>query len=118
MSDHLDPPLLSVDDLIVSFGGRADEPRVQAVNGVGFSLGAGESLGFVGESGSGKSVTALSVMGLLRGANVSGSIRLEGRGLMGMRERAAMLRGTIDARPMPAGFHVSARLPIEPSPVA
>ena len=42
----------------------------------------------------------------------------EGRGLMGMRERAAMLRGTIDARPTPAGFHVSARLPIEPSAVA
>jgi signal transduction histidine kinase len=42
----------------------------------------------------------------------------EGRGLMGMRERAAMLRGTIDARPTPAGFHVTARLPIEPSPVA
>ena len=42
----------------------------------------------------------------------------EGRGLMGMRERAAMLRGTLDARPTPAGFQVTARLPIEPSPVA
>jgi signal transduction histidine kinase len=42
----------------------------------------------------------------------------EGRGLMGMRERAAMLSGTIDARPTPTGFHVRARLPIEPSPVA
>ena len=42
----------------------------------------------------------------------------QGRGLMGMRERAAMLSGTIDARPTAVGFHVSARLPIEPSPVA
>ena len=42
----------------------------------------------------------------------------EGRGLMGMRERAAMLRGTLDAQPTTAGFRVTARLPIEPSAVA
>jgi peptide/nickel transport system ATP-binding protein len=77
------PPLLDVRNLAVSFG---HEPsRVAAVNGVTFSLAAGESLGFVGESGSGKSVTALSIMGLLRAGRVSGSIRLRGRELLGLR---------------------------------
>jgi signal transduction histidine kinase len=37
----------------------------------------------------------------------------EGRGLVGMRERVAMLRGTFDARPTATGFHVSARLPVD-----
>src|SRR5262249_59726854 len=71
-----DPPLLNVSDLVVSFGGDGRELRVQAVNGVTFPLAAGESLGFVGESGSRQSVTALSLMGLLRGGRVSGGIPL------------------------------------------
>src|SRR5262245_4161742 len=87
MRDDPDPPLLKVNDLVVSFGGGGGEPRVQAVNGVTFPLATGESLGFVGESGSGKSVTALSIMGLLRGGQVSGSIQLEGRELMGLKQR-------------------------------
>jgi signal transduction histidine kinase len=37
----------------------------------------------------------------------------EGRGLIGMRERAAMLRGTLVAHPTPTGFLVAARLPID-----
>lgn len=56
-------PLLTVNDLVVEFG-RAGAWR-RAVNGVSFTIAAGERLALVGESGSGKSVTALSLLKLL-----------------------------------------------------
>jgi signal transduction histidine kinase len=37
----------------------------------------------------------------------------DGRGLVGMRERVAMFRGTLDAQPTPTGFRVTAHLPID-----
>jgi peptide/nickel transport system ATP-binding protein len=78
-------PLLDVRDLVVGFG--EGESKAAAVNGVSFTIGAGESLGFVGESGSGKSVTALSVMGLVRGAAISGGVKLQGREILGLPQR-------------------------------
>jgi len=86
--------LLEVDDLRVAFA----TPRgvARAVDGVSFSVAAGETLCVVGESGSGKSVTALSIMGLVPTppATVTGRIRFEGRDLVGMAPRAlADLRG-------------------------
>jgi glutathione transport system ATP-binding protein len=56
-------PVLVVDDLTVEFA--TTERTVEAIRGVGFSVGAGETVAIVGESGSGKSVTALSVMRLV-----------------------------------------------------
>jgi oligopeptide/dipeptide ABC transporter ATP-binding protein len=86
--------LLEVEDLRVAFA----TPRgvARAVDGVSFSVAAGETLCIVGESGSGKSVTALSIMGLVPTppATVAGRIRFEGRDLVGMAPRAlADLRG-------------------------
>jgi ABC-type dipeptide/oligopeptide/nickel transport system ATPase component len=58
-----DAPLLRYDDLDVTF--ETQRGDVQAVNGVTFTLEAGEILCLVGESGSGKSVTAQSALDLV-----------------------------------------------------
>ncbi|MGV9307850.1 dipeptide ABC transporter ATP-binding protein [Nonomuraea sp. NPDC003727] len=80
--------ILEVSDLHVTFRGG-----VKAVRGVSYQVGRGEILGIVGESGSGKSVTSLAVMGLLpAGAQVSGSVRLHGHELLGMREQEMLQR--------------------------
>ncbi|MFJ5808082.1 ABC transporter ATP-binding protein [Streptomyces sp. NPDC093093] len=86
------PPLLEVRDLRVTF----TTPRgvVRAVDSLGFTVEAGRTLGIVGESGSGKSVTSLAVMGLHRGAEVGGSVALDGEELTGMSEkRLSRIRG-------------------------
>lgn len=81
-------PLLSVTDLDVSFAGRSGEVR-PVLRGVGFDLGAGETLGIVGESGSGKTLLGLSLIGLLpQGASAAGSIRYAGADLLSKTERA------------------------------
>lgn len=73
--------LLEVKNLRTSFYTYAGE--VKAVDGVSFTLDAGEALALVGESGCGKSVTALSIMGLVRepGKIISGNIEFNGRDL-------------------------------------
>ena len=73
-------PLLVVDDLAVEF--RTDEGVVKAVDGAAFTIDRGEIVGVVGESGSGKSVTAMSILGLVKsGRRVRGAIRFRGRDL-------------------------------------
>ncbi len=82
-------PLLEVDRLRTEF--TTDDGIVTAVDGVSFTLSRGEVLGIVGESGCGKSVTNLSVMGLLpkrQGRIAAGSVRFEGRELVGLPDRA------------------------------
>ncbi len=59
------PPLLTIDDLAVSFPAKGGT-RAFAVNGVSLTVHAGKTLAVVGESGSGKSVTAMSVLRLLQ----------------------------------------------------
>lgn len=69
--------LLEIEDLRCYF--KTESGVVRAVNGVSFSIDAGETVGLVGESGCGKTTLALSVMGLLpSSATVSGSIRFRG----------------------------------------
>ena len=77
--------VLEVTDLNVSF--RQDGREQLAVKGVSFHIEKGETVALVGESGSGKSVTALSTVSLLPdSATVTGSIRYEGRELVGAPE--------------------------------
>jgi oligopeptide/dipeptide ABC transporter ATP-binding protein len=61
--------LLEVKGLKVRF--NTEDGIVRAVDGVDFELERGRVLGIVGESGSGKSVTALTILGLTRGANAA-----------------------------------------------
>ena len=56
-------PLLEVADLHVEFHTKTGV--AQAINGLNFTLHAGETLAILGESGSGKSVTAQAIMGIL-----------------------------------------------------
>ncbi len=61
--DKAAPPLLEVRDLQVEF--KVRDNVTKAVNGVSYSVNAGETLAVLGESGSGKSVTAQAIMGIL-----------------------------------------------------
>jgi oligopeptide/dipeptide ABC transporter ATP-binding protein len=81
-------PLLEVRDLKVSF--RTEDGLVRAVDGVSFTVAAGEVIGIVGESGSGKSVSMMSVMRLITDPNVNyeGEILYKGRNLMGLSKEA------------------------------
>jgi len=86
--------LLQVRDLHTIF--RGEGAHVAAVDGVSFEIAAGESLGLVGESGCGKSVTALSLMRLIRspGAVDAGEVWFEGQNLLTLDESAMRrLRG-------------------------
>jgi peptide/nickel transport system ATP-binding protein len=84
-----------VKDLHVTFQTRG-AAALRAVDGVSFDVAPGSTVGIVGESGSGKSVTSLAILGLLpsRGVQVTGSITLDGRQLVGAPDRTLRdLRG-------------------------
>ncbi len=79
-----DTPLLEVTDLVREYTLPREHllrppAKVQALQGVSFSMPSGRSLGIVGESGSGKSTLARTVMAL--DAPTSGSVHLLGRNL-------------------------------------
>jgi peptide/nickel transport system ATP-binding protein/oligopeptide transport system ATP-binding protein len=78
--------LLEIDRLVVRFAGA--EGVARAVDGVSFGVDAGETVGVVGESGCGKTVTALSILRLIRppGKIVGGRIVFEGTDLLALSE--------------------------------
>jgi len=79
--------LLRVDSLRVRF--TTPRGTIQAVDGMGFAVNAGEVVGLVGESGSGKSVTLRAVTRLLRrNAAISGQVWWRGRDLLALPEPA------------------------------
>jgi peptide/nickel transport system ATP-binding protein len=81
--------LLEIDGLKTHFFTR--DGVVRAVDGISFSVAAGETLAVVGESGCGKSVTSLSIMRLIAsppGRILEGKIRFGGTDLLQISERA------------------------------
>ncbi|HEY4859843.1 MAG TPA: ABC transporter ATP-binding protein [Xanthobacteraceae bacterium] len=80
--------LLEIENLQTHFRTRDGVNR--AVDGVSFTVEAGETLAIVGESGCGKSVTASSVLRLIPEppGKIKGSIRFEGVDLLKLDERA------------------------------
>ncbi len=79
--------LLTVTDLSVEFASQ--EGVVHAVDHVSFGLDQGELVGLVGESGCGKSITALSILGLVRmmkNSTTSGVIDFQGKDLVSLPE--------------------------------
>ncbi|MGW2249027.1 ABC transporter ATP-binding protein [Kitasatospora sp. NPDC001660] len=85
-------PLLEVKDLHVEFHTR--DGVAKAVNGVNYSVAAGETLAVLGESGSGKSVTAQTIMGILDmppGKISQGQILFRGQDMLAMKEEERRL---------------------------
>jgi peptide/nickel transport system ATP-binding protein len=80
--------LLEVENLQTHF--RTPDGINRAVDGVSFRVDEGETLAIVGESGCGKSVTAMSILRLVPEppGKIAGTIRLDGRDLMTLDDRA------------------------------
>ncbi|HEY5709477.1 MAG TPA: ABC transporter ATP-binding protein [Solirubrobacterales bacterium] len=83
-------PLLEVTDLVKHYPVRRgllrrEVDQVRAVDGVGFTLRQGETLGLVGESGCGKSTLCRAALQLIE--PTSGSVRFEGREIAGLSRR-------------------------------
>ena len=90
-----DAPLLEVEDLSRHYGGgelfgSGRGSRKRALDGVSFTMAAGEILGIVGESGCGKSTLARLVMALDR--PTGGRVLLDGEPLLALRPRALAQR--------------------------
>ncbi len=81
------PPLLEVENLQTHF--RTPDGVNRAVDGVSFSVNAGETVAIVGESGCGKSVTSMSILRLIPEppGKIAGAIRFQGRDLLQLSER-------------------------------
>ncbi len=79
-------PTLEIKGLKVEFPTKAG--LVRAVDGVDLTVSRGQVLGLVGESGSGKTVTGFAILGLIDapGRVAAGSIKFEGRELVGLSE--------------------------------
>lgn len=87
MGDNMSENLLEVNDLHTSF--FSDVGEIKAIRGTTFHLKKGEALGIVGESGSGKSITAKSIMRLIRtpGKIKQGEIIFKGENLLDKTEK-------------------------------
>ena len=96
-------PVLEVRDLRVHYGTAQGD--VIAVNGVGFTVAEGETLGLVGESGSGKSTVAMAILRLTTppGRIVEGSVRVNGEDVLAMSEGTLRRKRWRDIALIPQG---------------
>ena len=78
--------LLEIENLKVEF--PSAQGLVKAVDGIAYTVDAGETVALVGESGCGKSMSALAVLGLVPdpGRVVGGAVRFAGRDLLELPE--------------------------------
>ena len=87
--------LLQIEDLHIHY--MSEGRKVQAVNGVSFEIGAGETIGLVGETGAGKTTMALAIMKLIQkpaGRYAGGKIVFNGEDLITASEnRMHAIRG-------------------------
>ncbi len=104
-------PVLEVSGLVKHFPVEGSHAVVQAVNGVSFTIAAGETVALVGESGSGKTTIGRCVLGLV--PPTAGSIRFRGRD-MGRRwnVRSPALRGKMQLVFQEPGESLDPRMPI------
>jgi peptide/nickel transport system ATP-binding protein len=96
-------PVLEVRDLRVHY--ETAQGTVIAVNGVGFTVAEGETLGLVGESGSGKSTVAMAILRLTTppGRIVGGSVRVNGEDFLALSETALRQKRWRDVALIPQG---------------
>ena len=95
-------PMLEVEGLRVRYG------AVEAVHGISFSVAAGEVVALIGANGAGKTSTLAALSGLVRPSG--GSIRLEGRELVGAPAHRIVAAGVVQ---VPEGREILARMTVE-----
>ncbi len=103
--------VLVVENLVLEYPKRGNQPIFRAVDDVSFSLAAGEVLGLVGESGSGKTTIGRAVVGLLPVAG--GRLEVAGINMKGARPKDLKpLRDKVGIVFQDPGSSLNPRLPV------
>jgi branched-chain amino acid transport system ATP-binding protein len=102
MNDMSVPPLLSIDDLSVSYGG------IKALQGIDLRVYPGEVVSLIGANGAGKSTTLKAISRIVK--PTAGSIMYDGRNLMSLRPEEVVRHGLAHS---PEGRRVLTKLSIQ-----